>query len=250
MTATTPVSALPTQLHIEPTEFTEAIRAFHRTWSELEEGEGRGWRDVSVVEDNYGPPLLRIKRLLDPQLRADPVAKHDISASSSGEIESEEVAADSEDDEALLRSPPKILEQKVVVTYDTIFSPSYRVPVLYITLSLPLPNSNIHDLLVPASHRTQLQHAGGPLGALSLIDHPVTGMPAFFIHPCRTAEGMAAVTHAQIDDRERKAAVKGVDYAPRGKPVEYLMRWLGLVGSTVGLSVPVALAAALSNRST
>ncbi|KAK4951252.1 hypothetical protein LTR10_010225 [Elasticomyces elasticus] len=233
MTTTTPTTAVPRQLHIEPAEFTEAIRAFHRTWSELEEAEGTGWRDVRVVGDSYGPPLLRITRLLDPQLRADRVAKHDIYASASGDLESEEVAADPEDDEALIRSaPPK----KTTVIHDIVYSPSYRVPVLYITLPHPPPNSNIHDLLVPASHRTQLQHAGGSLGALSLTDHPITGLPAYFIHPCRTAESMAAIVSSLHVVGSRAA---------EGGEIGYLMQWLGLVGPSVDLTVPMKLAEAL-----
>ncbi|KAK5752999.1 hypothetical protein LTS12_016875 [Elasticomyces elasticus] len=244
MTTTTPVSALPTQLHITPTEFTEGIRAFQRTWieSELEEGGGSGWRDVRVVEDSYGPPLLRITRLLGTPLSADTVAEH--ANTSSGELYTE-VAADEDNDEAaLLRSPLHNFGKQTTLLYDMVYSPSYRVPVLYISL-LPGTGTDIHDLLIPTSHKAQLQHAGGPLGALSLTDHPVTGLPAYFIHPCRTGEGMAAVTAAPSNDVERKAAVEGVDHVGRGRPVGYLMRWLGLVGPSVGLSVPVRVAEAL-----
>ncbi|KAK5697495.1 hypothetical protein LTR97_007633 [Elasticomyces elasticus] len=224
MTTTTLVSALPTQLHIEPTEFTEAIRAFHRTWIELEEGGGSMWQDVRVVEDSYGPPLLRISRLLDTL----PSPTDD-----APEAPEDEDNAGENDGEALVRSlPPNSSEQKTTVVYDIVYSPSYRVPVLHITLPHPPPNSNIHDLLVPASHRAQLQHAGGSLGALSLTDHPITGLPAYFIHPCRTAEGMAAVT-------------KSGEIGGRGGPMEYLMRWLGLVGPSVDLAVPLKLAEAL-----
>ncbi|KAK5681428.1 hypothetical protein LTS10_005958 [Elasticomyces elasticus] len=234
MTTTSPVSALPTQLHIEPAEFTEGIKAFQRAWSELEEGEGTGWRDVRVVEDSYGPPLLRIPRLLDSPDSDAAVAGH--ANAFSGEIESEEVAADSEDDEALVRSPPpESSGQKTSVVYDIVYSLSYRVPVLYISL-LPGTSTDIHDLLVPTSHKAQIQHAGaGPLGALSLTDHPLTSLPAYFIHPCRTAEGMAAVT--TCESRGDRIGAMG-----------YLMRWLGLVGPSVGLTVPVRLAKALSRR--
>ncbi|KAK3623399.1 hypothetical protein LTR56_010407 [Elasticomyces elasticus] len=225
MTTTTPTAAIQTQLHIEPAEFAEGIRAFQRAWIELEEGGGSAWQDVRVVEDSYGPPLLRISRLLDTL----PSPTDD-----APEAPEDEDDAGENDDEALVRSlPPKSSGQKTTVIYDIVYSPSYRVPVLYITLSHPPPNSNIHDLLVPASHRAQLQHAGGSLGALSLTDHPITGLPAYFIHPCRTAEGMAAIT-------------KSGEVGGRGGPMEYLMRWLGLVGPSVGLSVPVRLAQAMS----
>ncbi|KAK5705662.1 hypothetical protein LTR17_021486 [Elasticomyces elasticus] len=237
MITTTPAAAIPSQLHITPTEFTEGIRAFHRTWIELEKAGGSGWRYIRVVEDSYGPPLLRITRLLDQPLSADSddaaVAGH-VDAFP-GEIASE-ITADEEDDEAaLLRSPPNNSGKQTTVVHDIVYSPSYHVPVLYISL-LPGTGTDIHDLLVPTSHKAPLQHAGGPLGALSLTDHPVTGMPAYFVHPCRTGEGMAAITMSSVDGGQVNS-------------VEYLMRWLGLVGPSVGLFVPVALAEALGTRS-
>ncbi|KAK5747547.1 hypothetical protein LTR17_000190 [Elasticomyces elasticus] len=234
MTTTTPVSALPTQLHITPTEFTEGIRAFQRTWieSELEEGGGSGWRDVRVVEDSYGPPYLRITRLLDfPDSDA---AVAGPAGTCSGNVASEVAAVDEDEDdqEVLIRSPPHNFGNQTTVIYDIVYSPAYRVPILYITISHPPPNPDILSLLVPSSHKAQFQHAGGPLGALSLTDHPLTSLPAYFIHPCRTAEGMAAIT--TDESRGERMGAPG-----------YFMRWLGLVGPSVGLAVPVGLAEAL-----
>lgn len=66
------------------------------------------------------------------------------------------------------------------------------------------------------------------MGALSMTDHPVTGMPAYFVHPCRTAEAMDAVTEHR-------------NVTPDG----YLLMWLGMVGPSVGLDVPIELAEAM-----
>lgn len=46
------------------------------------------------------------------------------------------------------------------------------------------------DLLVPEVYRSQLR---GALGGLSQGTHPVTGLPAFFLHPCQTERWMAEV---------------------------------------------------------
>ena len=70
--------------------------------------------------------------------------------------------------------------------------------------------------------------AAGVMGALSMTDHPVTSTPTYFIHPCRTAEAMEAVTG-------------GKDVTPE----EYLLMWLGLVGPSVGLKFPIELAEAM-----
>ncbi|KAK0282920.1 hypothetical protein LTR91_024171 [Friedmanniomyces endolithicus] len=220
MTATTPgrtpASRVPTQAHIEPPAFLAAITALQRTWTELD-GESE-WQNVRVVEDPYGPPFLRIARRLDATVVG-------LSSCNGGSDSLEAVFPEDDDDEALERSP-SAARPELIVLYDIVYSPSYRVPVLYLTHRSD-PSADMHELLTPALYKPQLQSTG-PLGALSLTDHPVTGLPAYFVHPCRTAEGMSAV-----------GGTKSV------APVEYLLLWLGLVGPGVGLAVPIALAEAL-----
>jgi hypothetical protein len=55
-------------------------------------------------------------------------------------------------------------------------------------------------------------------------DHPITNRPAFFIHPCQTAE----VMQASIGDK----AVT---------PEDYLIIWIGALGKCVGFNIPLAL---------
>ena len=57
--------------------------------------------------------------------------------------------------------------------------------------------------------------------------HPVSDIPAFFIHPCNTQEGL--LPHQS-----------GQEISPYG----YLLLWLGLVGPSVGLYMPSQLVAA------
>ena len=83
-------------------------------------------------------------------------------------------------------------------------------------------------MLVPTSYRQQVQGVG-VIGALSMTDHPVTGTPAYFVHPCRTAEAMSAVTARR-----------------NMRPEGYLLAWLGLIGPSIGLQVPLELAKAMS----
>lgn len=124
--------------------------------------------------------------------------------------------------------------QRPSVLYDVVHSPSYQVPVLYLTFlhisqpGLPSPDE-VYSLLVPDTHKPQLQTVG-VMGALSMADHPTTGTPSYFVHPCQTQTAMAAVTAGRTM-----------------KPEEYLLVWLGLVGQSVGLSVPIGLAQALSS---
>lgn len=107
---------------------------------------------------------------------------------------------------------------------------------LYLTIEhtgqdrLNTPDS-VYELLVPASHRPQMQ-AVGVMGAVSMTDHPVTGLPCWFVHPCRTAEAMGAMTGpggARVVDRRK-----------------YLLMWMGLVGGGVGLNVPIKVVEVMS----
>ncbi|KAK5173393.1 uncharacterized protein LTR77_002074 [Saxophila tyrrhenica] len=143
-----------------------------------------------------------------------------------------------EDAEALIRTSHD--KQGPTALYDIVHSPSYQVAVLYVQLrdhtkgipnGMPSPDE-MYDALVPAAYRAQLE-AVGVMGALSMTEHPISGMPTYFIHPCRTAEAMN-------DLMKCKGAAK---------PAEYILLWLGLVGPSVGLTVPVDVAKLIRQES-
>ncbi|RMZ13202.1 hypothetical protein D0860_02646 [Hortaea werneckii] len=155
---------------------------------------------------------------------------------SNGEAEEPLPQLEEEDPESLTKSaPPSGIETGREVHYDIAYSPTYQVPVLYLSFPstdrspLPPPDE-VYDLVVPVTYRAQLQ-AVGPMSALSMTgEHPVTGGPAYFVHPCLTQDSMRAV----IAGRQVSAA-------------EYLVMWIGVVGATVGLSLPVCLARELQS---
>ena len=62
-----------------------------------------------------------------------------------------------------------------------------------------------------------------------MTDHPVAGTTAYLVHPCRTVEAMKAVTGNECMS-----------------PQKYLLVWIGLVGQSVGLDVPIELAEAMT----
>ncbi|KAM4556715.1 ubiquitin-like-conjugating enzyme ATG10 isoform 3-T3 [Fundulus diaphanus] len=61
-----------------------------------------------------------------------------------------------------------------------------------------------------------------PLNAISQQEHPLLGQPFFFLHPCRTEEFMGPVLQVAQD---------------QGRPVNYVLSWLSVVGPVVGLDV-------------
>jgi ubiquitin-like-conjugating enzyme ATG10 len=141
--------------------------------------------------------------------------------------------AEEQDDEALNpnqnaaiaeETPPmySLYCQQSYVTYEIHLHPTYQVPTLWFTLhdlpngESPLDVDSLYRYLVPEQHKSHLR-ARGVMGGISAAHHPVTDVPAFFIHPCQTKEAME-VLDCPIED--------------------YLMAWIGLVGGCVGLWIP------------
>jgi len=153
-------------------------------------------------------------------------------------------AIDDLDSETLIRHPSGLnnLPKQAEIVYDIIHSPTYQVPVLHLAVTnhpgpkgkLPLSPmtspEHVYALLTPPTSQQQLRTVG-VMGAVSRTHHPITGVPVWFVHPCRTAEAM------------------GTDLRGHVQPAEYLLAWLGVVGGSVGLNVPVRLALALRARS-
>ena len=161
----------------------------------------------------HGLTWLRITRLLPMQ----PLPP--------GETRNEEVEESDNDAEALLRTSVKAIPASKVL-YDIVHSRSYQVPVLYITFqhSRVVSLNEVYDFLVPQSHQSQLKTVG-TMGGLSMAEHPMNGMPAYFVHPCQTAEAVQTVVGAQTLG-----------------PLEHILLWLGVIGGSVGLNMPVDMA--------
>ncbi|KAJ5443879.1 uncharacterized protein N7458_007751 [Penicillium daleae] len=149
-----------------------------------------------------------------------------------------------EDPEALVRTN---LHPTLQIDYDIVLSPTYQVPVLYFVLRWhnhqgPVGLDAVYQYVVPEQYKQQLQNVGVMGGIsfgvgahtyvlfLSLSQtekgktgwyHPESGAPAFFVHPCNTADAMAQVADGQ-------SVTTGT----------YLLIWLGLVGQSVNLHVP------------
>ncbi|PYI25331.1 autophagy-related protein Atg10 [Aspergillus indologenus CBS 114.80] len=128
-----------------------------------------------------------------------------------------------DDPEALIRTAEPSVGLHVV--YDVLLSPTYQVPVLYFNLRPtdhpgPLGIDAVYRYLVPSQYRKELQSVG-VMGGISLGYHPESGTPAFFVHPCNTADAMRQIAgHRRVT------------------PETYLIIWLGLVGNRLGLQLP------------
>jgi ubiquitin-like-conjugating enzyme ATG10 len=156
-----------------------------------------------------------------------------------------EIEIEDEDPEALFVPAASANRQALdrLVRYDVVYSPSYQVPVLYLTFAeattskgVPLPSADeVYGMLVPQGLKTPMRDIG-VMGALSMAEHPINGMPAYFVHPCRTQEALEPL-------------LAETSYKTRSEPeLEYLLLWFGVIGASVGLSVPMNTAMLLAER--
>lgn len=128
------------------------------------------------------------------------------------------------------------------VAYEIYLHPTYRVPCLWFTLhNLPADEAafsidTVFRRLVPDEYKDGLRGLGGIGGISADVSltfspwqsnrarltalaqhHPVTGVPAFFVHPCLIGDALSRFECSREN---------------------YLIIWLGLVGGCVGLWVP------------
>ncbi|CAK1368051.1 unnamed protein product [Cercospora beticola] len=215
---------------MEYNHFQSAILDLSARWSKLQEGgnlHSHAWQDVRLVKSQVQEGhFLRITSLIaSGNRKTEDAASEDVEQTAADCIPPG--SAEDEDEEALPRPPADQTSQSSTrLTYDIIYSPSYQVPVLYLSPE-PLRSSEwlLECLYEPTAGVVGLR------GTVSLTDHPETGRPVFFVHPCRTQEAMMDVLGARED----------VD------AVGWLLIWFGIIGSAVGLSVPTELAIAIQS---
>jgi ubiquitin-like-conjugating enzyme ATG10 len=95
-----------------------------------------------------------------------------------------------------------------------VYSPSYNVPVLYLNSYTAGMTSTLRLMSVDGE---LIEWLGEP-GVLSQQDHPIVGIPFYFIHPCRTQELLREISG----------------------DCNYIAGWLSLVGPQVGLHLKAA----------
>ncbi|KAL4913201.1 hypothetical protein BDW62DRAFT_220842 [Aspergillus aurantiobrunneus] len=182
-----------------------------------------GWSSIRFQGTG---PFLKISQNLSTgcrPLRDDALARPvDNEDSQDSQLEKWE-----EDPEAFMRTHD--LRERLQVDYDILLSPTYQVPILYFVLrhaEKPLGMDEVYNYLVPDQYRENIKSVG-IMGGISFGYHPLSGTPAFFVHPCNTADAMKNI-----------ASGHGIS------PEMYLIIWLGLVGNYVRLHLPSELFAA------
>ncbi|KAA6416287.1 MAG: hypothetical protein FRX48_01007 [Lasallia pustulata] len=147
------------------------------------------------------------------------------------DILTEDMEDEDDDDAAIYHT--SVTSPSPSVEYNILLSATYRVPVLYFFIrNLPANGLQcveaVHEYLVPKQLKAGMRNVG-VMGGISMGNHPITDVPAFFVHPCNTAEAMQVIIGG------RSVSVQA-----------YLHIWFGLVAGCVGLSLPIDLALGLT----
>ncbi|XP_015257594.1 PREDICTED: ubiquitin-like-conjugating enzyme ATG10 isoform X2 [Cyprinodon variegatus] len=128
------------------------------------------------------------------------------------------VSTGSEEEDADLRLPSNSSSPVLQWEYHVLYSCSYATPVLYFrAFTLDGRSLTLEEIWKSIHPNFGLRLQNCPLNAVSQ-------QPFFFLHPCRTEEFMGPVLQAALD---------------HGRPVNYVLSWLSVVGPMVGLEVPL-----------
>lgn len=146
------MSTLSVFPHLTDSEFDQACHALSHAFQQ--QGNARGeWQSVHVVNSGATAHLRITKPLPSGQ-------EHPTDTANQDDDKLEEVLED--DPEALSSSPTP---PSPIIHYDMLLSPTYRVPVLYISIHDPLHRypptlDTLYDHLVPAHFRPQTESVG------------------------------------------------------------------------------------------
>ncbi|CAG8445848.1 14602_t:CDS:2 [Ambispora leptoticha] len=198
--------------------------------------EGKADSLISIHEEDVGFEELD-----------DPSAIHASTTSSLAQtIQSPQNDNSSEQDNSIDNSALRLSnEDCLTIDYNILYSPTYKVPVLYFNAynadGSILNLDQLYTTLIEPSRLNDLRTAGFN-GGLSQQDHPTLQLPFFFLHPCETATLMRTIALAPpsiTNESESQEINNNVKEEFAGIiPIDgYLRSWLSLVGPVVGTKV-------------
>lgn len=123
-----------------------------------------------------------------------------------------------------------------------LYDEAYRTPTLWLRVTRADGAPFIRDELARfcgiATEDTDQENGVGRWTILSQDEHPLLGLPYFFLHPCGTPARMSRLICSCQNEKEFRTGrdVEGVDACQRG--LDYLIQWFSLVAPVLGLKIP------------
>ena len=130
------------------------------------------------------------------------------------------------------------------------YSETWRVPVLYFTVCHqwtgdPCTRAQVLEFLLRCQQQPPQQEEDGAeveqedekdedssWDFVSVTEHPATGTPCFFLHPCRTSERLQTLLRTTTTTRTPSTA------NTRTHSATLLWSWFSLILPSLGLSIP------------
>jgi len=131
--------------------------------------------------------------------------------------------------------------------FSIVYSDTWDCPVLYFRVehldgSLVSSRDDVVKQLKALHHQNQVEDTWD---FVSFDEHPVLGLPSYFLHPCQTKERMQLL----LLDFSNASSVTGINkHATFSR--HYLLSWMSMIFPAVGLSLPSATFVALHDRFT
>lgn len=147
-------------------------------------------------------------------------------------VEEEEFVDESVYHDDQMMNDETYLERETFWSFSIVYSHTWSVPVLYFLAQhrdgSPLTRSEVVSLLTSIHHQNQVTDAWD---FVSQEEHPISGIPSFFLHPCRT--------------NERIVLIQSLDRYSEGMK---LLAWMSMVLPSVGLAMPASVFRALARK--
>ena len=131
--------------------------------------------------------------------------------------------------------------ETVTIEYNIVYSVSHSVPLLcfeaYKSSGESLTLEDVWNNCVQPHYFKQVNVR--KLEALTMVEHPVKGLPCFIIHPCKTAELISQVDH-QCKHICDISNLGSSCEASKLTGAAYIISWLSMLGPVVGLHLPLS----------
>jgi Autophagocytosis associated protein, active-site domain len=124
--------------------------------------------------------------------------------------------------------------------FDIVYSDTWRVPLLYFRVEnrnhngSPCSRSHVVTMLRQYSHYNRVADAWE---FLSHEEHPITGIPSFFLHPCQTMQRMETLTTTSTSttngSKDDTTCTRTTDNQGL-----LLLSWMTMILPSVGYSIP------------
>jgi Autophagocytosis associated protein, active-site domain len=126
--------------------------------------------------------------------------------------------------------------------YSIVYSPTWQAPVLYFTAEsyrdgTPLSRNQILQELHHHHHpnnATTTISEDGPWDFVSSEEHPMTGVPFFFLHPCQTLDCLATIAPFTVAAGNNRETVQ----QQLKTTLHRLWAWCAMVFPAAGLVIP------------